>query len=614
MMRKASARSSGQASKWRNKMRNARIITTILFAAATTVAAISQSKTSRQQERLLFTTNFSDFPKLSANNNCPININKTTLYTKEKVTVKVVDTQIVPLKNRSADGGGMMKTVAAPDAYILLSPLKNISRLKFRQSDGGFKLEAKGEGDADWVTLGTYHLGRRAKAVEQKVTVNRKNCQLRFTNADDLHACLYQLSIYGKVSPSEALRDSATVVYHNMDGDKIISKKIKLGSTIGTLLDGSQVTVPQGMLFKGWSTNISGIGSVSPAIHVKTNMDLYPRYQFKSTQRVGFSKRGNDYFAKAGSVESVLEIFKAIAVDARKGIRKSYRIFLPNGTYHFGNRTEITLPCDNVAIIGQSMDSTILVNRPEAFKEGLGTADLFYNTHKNIYFGDLTLKNALDHYGHGGRAAVMHDCGTRTIYKNVRMLSYQDTYFSENNNMQSYFEDCDIHGKTDFICGGGDVMFYNTTISLEPRELTTNRGGRIITAPSSTTAYGYVFDHCRVVDLAHGGGSWIYGRMWRNKPICVWLNTTLDDNSAKTLSKSRWVEKGMNNTDPKLIGEYATIDESGRNITPASNIIRSYDGAHETVLNATQAADFTYEKMFKDWDPREVIKKYNNKK
>jgi hypothetical protein len=590
-------------------MRTSRIITTILIAAATTVAAFSQSKTSRQRERLLFTTNFSDFPNLSANNNCPININKTTLYTKEKVTVKVVDTQITPLKKRTADGGGMMKTVAAPDAYILISPLKNISRLTFQQSDGGFKLEAKGDGDAGWVTLGTYPSGRRAQAREVRVNVNRKNCQLRFTNASAYRACLRQLTIYGAVSPSEAVHDSATVVYHNMDGDRISIQKIKLGSTIGSMLNGRKVTVPQGMLFKGWCMNISGIGHVTPTTRVKANMDLYPLYQFKSQNRVGYTIKGGYYLAKAGSAESVLAIFKAIAADSRKGIRKRYLVYLPNGKYDFGNRTEITPPCDNVSIIGQSMDSTLLVTRPEAYKEGLGTADFFYNTHKNIYFRDLTLKNALDHYGHGGRAAVMHDCGTRTIYKNVRMLSYQDTYFSENNNMQSYFEGCDIHGKTDFICGGGDVMFYNTTISLEPRELTTNKGGRIITAPSSTTAYGYVFDHCRIVDLAHGEGSWVYGRMWRNTPICVWLNTTLDDNSAKTLSKSRWVEKGMNNTDPKLIGEYATLDESGRNITPASNIIHSYDGDHETVLTTSQASGFTYEKMFGKWDPREVIKR-----
>ena len=47
------------------------------------------------------------------------------------------------------------------------------------------------------------------------------------------------------------------------------------------------------------------------------------------------------------------------------------------------------------------------------------------------------------------------------------MLSYQDTYYGFNNGMQSYWEDCDIHGTVDFIRGGGDVRFQNTTLSLE---------------------------------------------------------------------------------------------------------------------------------------------------
>ena len=70
----------------------------------------------------------------------------------------------------------------------------------------------------------------------------------------------------------------------------------------------------------------------------------------------------------------------------------------------------------------------------------------------------------------------------------------------------------------------------------------------------------------------------------------------------------------MNHTDPKLIGEYATVDEKGKDITPASNIIHSYEGAHETILSATQAQSFAYEKMFKDWDPRALIKQYTTKK
>ena len=120
--------------------------------------------------------------------------------------------------------------------------------------------------------------------------------------------------------------------------------------------------------------------------------------------------------------------------------------------------------------------------------------------------------------------------------------------------------------------------------------------------------FGYVFDNCKVIDLAVGQGTWNLGRTWNNQPITVYLNTTFDEFAAATLISSRFMEKGMNNTDPVLFGEYNSMDAAGNNITPESNIIHSYGGDFETIINAEQAAGFTYQMMFsenleKQWDP-----------
>jgi hypothetical protein len=69
----------------------------------------------------------------------------------------------------------------------------------------------------------------------------------------------------------------------------------------------------------------------------------------------------------------------------------------------------------------------------------------------------------------------------------------------------------------------------------------------------------------------------------------------------------------MNNKDPKVFGEFNTMDASGNNITPASNKINSFGGAFETILTADQAAEYSYEKMFsenatKQWDPAALAK------
>ena len=310
------------------------------------------------------------------------------------------------------------------------------------------------------------------------------------------------------------------------------------------------------------------------------------------------------YIVPANDGASLIMAINAVAADPNA------KIFLPNGTYDLGEATLTGISGTNVSIIGQSMENVVIKNTPATENEGLGKADLFINTSKDLYMQDLTLQNALDYYkaGSAGRAAVLQDGGTRTIGKNVRMLSYQDTYYSSNNSQQAYWENSDIHGTVDFICGGGDVRFQNTTISLEPRAKD-GSGSRTITAPTTNTNFGYVFDGCTIVDLANGQGSWNYGRTWQNAPICVYLNTTLDDNAKNTIVTKRWIEKGMNNTDPKVFGEYSTKDVTGADIIPASNIITSYGGEFETILTADQAAAYSYDKMFAgDWKPAQLAK------
>ena len=328
-----------------------------------------------------------------------------------------------------------------------------------------------------------------------------------------------------------------------------------------------------------------------------------------NTAETNYESQGRWYFVKAGSAESLLDVLDIVnGTNASKDAERSF-IFLPDGVYDLNETVKTLLSGHNISIIGQSMENTIIVTAPDKSIEGLGKADMFQNSGSNLYLQDLTLKNALDYYqaGSAGRAAVLQDSGNRTIGKRVRMLSYQDTYYPSNSNQQAYWEDCDIHGTVDFICGGGDIRFQNTTISLEPRALD-GKGGRTVTAPTTVTNFGWVFDGCQVVDLANGKGDWNFGRTWQKQPICIWLNTTLDENAEKTLVSSRWTQKGMNNTDPKVFGEYGTKDVNGKNITPASNKITSFNGTFETILTAEQAAGYTYDMMFKNniekpWDP-----------
>ncbi len=350
-------------------------------------------------------------------------------------------------------------------------------------------------------------------------------------------------------------------------------------------------------------------------LNLSTEGEMYLHaVKIVNTTETNYESQGNWYFVKPGSAESLIDVIEVVnGINASKDADRSY-IFLPDGTYDLNETVKTAISGHNISIIGQSMDNTIIVTAPDKSIEGLGSADMFQSSGSNLYMQDLTLKNALDYYnaGSAGRAAVIQDSGNRTIFKRVRMLSCQDTYYSSNDNMQSYFESCDVHGTVDFICGGGDVRFVKTQLSLEPRQ-TDLKGSRTIVAPRGTVKFGYVFDNCKVVDLAQGNGTWNFGRTWNNNPITVYLNTTLDENAAATLIASRWIEKGMNSKDPVLFGEFHTMDINGNDITPESNIIKSHGGDFQTIISAEQAANFTYEMMFsenleKAWDPASLTK------
>lgn len=283
-------------------------------------------------------------------------------------------------------------------------------------------------------------------------------------------------------------------------------------------------------------------------------------------------------------------------VDALFAAKEGTKIFLPNGTYDLGQKTLTTIGKNNVSIIGESMEGVIIKNRPTT--EGIAVTATLLNTSTGLYMQDLTLQNDWDYYNGGadGRAVCIQDKGTQTICKNVTLLSYQDTYYTNNTNGEYYWETSDIHGTVDFICGEGTLFMEESTLTVEKRKAD-GSGECTITAPSTAAGkeVGYVFNNCKIENSA---ASFNLGRAWNNEPRCAFINPTYND---ARLIANRWTLKGMNVVAKEFV-EYNPSDGKTEN-----NVTFTY-GTNSNTMNTiiSDADKFSIDKVFTGWAPNEI--------
>jgi len=320
-------------------------------------------------------------------------------------------------------------------------------------------------------------------------------------------------------------------------------------------------------------------------------------------KEAAYDKVGDWYIVKAGDANSFITTLE-VALGETSADKRTY-IFLPDGTYDLGEKVLTQISGQNISLIGQSMDNTIIVNAPPVANEGIGTTATLLNTSTNLYMQDLTLKNALDYFGAGsaGRAVCLQDKGKRTICKNVKLLSYQDTYYS-NSNTQFYWETSEIHGVVDYICGGGDVFFNECKLVNESRSTSPKSGSVTIAAPytDASNTYGYVFWGCTIENLAK---NFNFGRAWGGVSRLAYINTII--NQPDEIINTRFTLAGMNVVADKFV-EFNSVDTNGSVVSPASNILTftkdKNTKQYETILTAAEADAYKLEKVFTNWTPK----------
>ena len=318
-------------------------------------------------------------------------------------------------------------------------------------------------------------------------------------------------------------------------------------------------------------------------------------------------------------VEDIDGLMTAInAAAARSDQNTRYRIFIKDGEYTIPlsstkktvNGYEVPecitfLNSSNVSFIGESRDGVIITNgidKSETFAgtygttskyDGIGNSDVFQIGSKvsGLYWQDLTVETGMDDAT--GRDLAIQDKGTQNIYKNVGLRGYQDTWTSNNDNGLYYFEGGYVRGRTDYMCGKGDI-FWN---GVELRQI----AGGYAAVPSKPAKYGWIYKDCVINGEGSGvDGNYTLGRPWGSgTPIALFIDTKMN----VVPSAIGWNE--MSGGWPARFAEYNSMTSTG-SVIDLSGRKKVFADTHENnpELSAEEALENSdLHRMFGDWDP-----------
>ena len=380
--------------------------------------------------------------------------------------------------------------------------------------------------------------------------------------------------------------------------------------------------------------------AIAPTVTGKTavfqyaGLDYNKEYSFTIPAGVITDRSGNAYagttinFTTMERTQPAARIYDAVvaadgsgdyktvqeAIDAAPvGRAFPWLIFIKNGEY----KGHVDVPANKpyLHFIGQERDKVIITDDKlcggdNALHVSVG-ATVVVNSN-NCYFDNLTLENSWGHDKQAGpQALALNTIGDRIVFKNVAMLSYQDTWITPSaSNNRVYAKDCFIEGAVDFIYNSGNIYIDNTTLYIN------RKSGGYIVAPShnADVAWGYVFMNCTITALGNPAETDVWlGRPWHNQPKTVFINTTAE----VTIPAAGWYEKmgGL----PALWAEYNTMDGDG-NPVDLSQRRSSYwkEGENgeqvwvhnvKNVLTAEEAAQYTVKNVLSgsdNWQP-EII-------
>ncbi|HMO27575.1 MAG TPA: pectinesterase family protein [Tepidisphaeraceae bacterium] len=221
---------------------------------------------------------------------------------------------------------------------------------------------------------------------------------------------------------------------------------------------------------------------------------------------------GGDYPTVQQAIDSV-----------RSNNRQPTFIHLAPGEYH----ERVTIPRDKpfITLVGDDPATTVLTWHwnaddvgPDGYMLGTGGAYTVEVNADDFRAENITFRNTA---GRSGQALALSARGDRHVYRNCRMLGYQDTLYV--NGGRQYFVACYIEGAVDFIFGGATAVFDRCTIH--------SVASGYIAAPSTPQdqLYGLMFFDCA---LTGSEAPTMLARPWRAYGMAGFVRCVLGEHIA----------------------------------------------------------------------------------
>lgn len=343
---------------------------------------------------------------------------------------------------------------------------------------------------------------------------------------------------------------------------------------------------------------------------------------FQTKQKPAVEKKLYDFVVPTdGTITEALAAANARGASATQ----RFRIFVMNGNYVFDCNGKTTggdgkeyddprsyLSAPYVSFIGESMEGVVITNKTPGATwdngygaacplEGIGKGDvlIIQKGGHDTYFQNLTMKSSMGD-AHG-RDIVLNDQSNKTIMKDACLWGYQDTYVSNNENGKFYFEGGVLRGRTDYLCGKGDVIYNDVTLQQVG-------GGGYLAVPSKAKQFGYVFWNC-YIKKETSDVTFYLGRPWgQGTPTACFINTKMD----QAPLGNGWAD--MSGGWPKRFAEYNSYLTSGTQIDLSGRRTDWVDAsgnhhANDPILTLDDVNAMSIANVMgqdDDWDPTEL--------